>query len=1630
MEWLSHSQKKYCELCKTPFRFTKLYHPHMPNRIPTSVFIRRAAVHVLKMLVTWCRALLVGSVWLIMLPYCMRIVWRSLFWVGDGGFLRDLYVGTDSIIDTSSSQSVALNVESSGQNSNNSAILPLPNLLMPFSRPFNMTSGDSTISAMLKRLLFGVPFATNAPSPLSTQTPGQNITVSPLGTRNPSLLSGVTFFNWFPSQAANRFFIDVMEGQIITILVVVAFILIFLIREWVVQQQPVINMVAIHEDAADHVAPEPLVAELVHDHDGHDHEDEDEDELALEHEAEVEAENEDEEEDGDEDEDQPSEQERSHPDTDEDNDTDASIVDGSGREHSAPRFHMTPALIEQWNLENQRRQEQEDKNDEKEKEKEKVSGDDFQSQVTTQDEHPESPAADSPATASSSFPSRSSSLPRHPKTHNIDDTESSNQLQRPNMPARDRSFIATEIRRSMEEREAWSFDAVSEISNDRPKDQNQDNIPAQPWEHDEPDNDLSTHTVVNTVQEQAGSENSSESWQQVPDIIVDDVSAESHTTEEKGKAKTSENTDESSNDSQRSSQSEGIGLRSISNGDIHLHEFGEHVELEIPEESPNFQRDLHMGETDVNETASTADADADAESNSAASNNLGEQDSQPGIGREQVPEAEQPPRPWLGAALDWLFDDIPPTVNAVEDNHNDEHIVQDLAAEAPFVPFAGNDPIEPVNAPVLDQEVANAAARAGIDLNDQDAIDDAEDLEGIMELIGMQGPLTGLFQNAMFSAVLISATLASAIWIPYLCGKFVILLAGSPVSVFVKLPVRLVAALCDIIVDTSLCVAAGAVYWFVKFLSLITSTLIMNGSPGYVQSTLDSISGPSRSVAESAMDRIGQLVHNSPIIPNQDAFRLSVNSHVALRSIQNSTSYAYNETSNAIVALYGSVAAGASSETIISMFRQLPTLFQGIIQSISSQFSILVSWLWTAKSYNITLGSNTVDNFMAVQSAPDPWTANDRLIAIFAGYTFFAMIGALYLKKGTPFSSSQQGKKIEGVVAEILQQAGGVLKVILIISIEMLVFPLYCGLLLDFALLPLFENATVYTRWQWTRQNPWTSGFVHWFIGTCYMFHFALFVSMCRKIMRRGVLYFIRDPDDPTFHPVRDVLERSVTTQLRKIAFSGLVYGGLVLVCLGGVVMGLNSATTGVLPIQWSSHAPSVEFPMDLLFYNFLTPLIIKVYKPSDGLQTIYKWWFKTCAHILRLSHFLFGVENKNEEGYHKKRSWFSWRGWSKTDRTNSSSTIATENEDTHSDVEESAEVDSDFVFDGRYVRAPASDQVRIPKGQRVFVEVDENNERLDGNQHEGGVHNTDMVSMVYVPPWFRVRIALFVFTIWVFAAVTGIGITVTPLLFGRYLFSLFLPSAAQMNDIHAFSLGIYTLGAMAYSIYHLYTFIISIAQPLHSPLSTLLAFATSASKLGLRILRFTYVWSSFVFFFPFMFALLLELYLLMPLHAYLGPKEPHVIHIIQDWTLGFLYARLAARVAFSNRRSRAARAFNAVVSDGYFDPNARVATRCFVIPVLAIFTMAVAVPASVAFILNNTVWAGAEQVTRNQVWRFSFPLLGLIVGTIWLGREGVGVLNKWRMVVRDEVYLIGERLHNFGERRPAHVLHTADAKN
>lgn len=105
------------------------------------------------------------------------------------------------------------------------------------------------------------------------------------------------------------------------------------------------------------------------------------------------------------------------------------------------------------------------------------------------------------------------------------------------------------------------------------------------------------------------------------------------------------------------------------------------------------------------------------------------------------------------------------------------------------------------------------------------------------------------------------------------------------------------------------------------------------------------------------------------------------------------------------------------------------------------------------------------------------------------------------------------------------------------------------------------------------------------------MYSFATFISIVRKGIRKGVLWFIRDPTDPDVgcarcggkeicsnadsltspqtNPLREILETPAFSQAKKITRSLLVYGGIVLTSFGTLPWACRWLGLGILPLRW-----------------------------------------------------------------------------------------------------------------------------------------------------------------------------------------------------------------------------------------------------------------------------------------------------------------------------------------------------------------------------------------------------------------------------------------------------------------------------
>ncbi len=66
------------------------------------------------------------------------------------------------------------------------------------------------------------------------------------------------------------------------------------------------------------------------------------------------------------------------------------------------------------------------------------------------------------------------------------------------------------------------------------------------------------------------------------------------------------------------------------------------------------------------------------------------------------------------------------------------------------------------------------------------------------------------------------------------------------------------------------------------------------------------------------------------------------------------------------------------------------------------------------------------------------------------------------------------------------------------------------------------------------------------------MFQLAMYVATIREMFRPGVLWFLKDPNDPNFNAMRELLRRSLSGLVRKLLTGILLYGSIIIGVIGG----------------------------------------------------------------------------------------------------------------------------------------------------------------------------------------------------------------------------------------------------------------------------------------------------------------------------------------------------------------------------------------------------------------------------------------------------------------------------------------------
>ncbi|PPQ70661.1 hypothetical protein CVT24_000669 [Panaeolus cyanescens] len=845
----------------------------------------------------------------------------------------------------------------------------------------------------------------------------------------------------------------------------------------------------------------------------------------------------------------------------------------------------------------------------------------------------------------------------------------------------------------------------------------------------------------------------------------------------------------------------------------------------------------------------------------------------------------------------------------------------------------------PPVAPPMEPDVG-----AGLDLDDVDNVED--DMDGALEAIGLRGPIYGVFQNAALMIFVLDTAIGLGIWIPFTIGKTTALLSLDPKRFLhvLHLPIRAMRIVTDPVVDFVLWLLVDQMFPPVfRLLKAFFGLFLFFGS---------STSSSSASTSPSLLQNLSWKLYNTSAI------------YLAKPLAQ---WHSWTLPSNATEALPANT----------SFLDSIPD-YLGVTEPYFAHLGKQLRLLATSSKE------------LWVQSALGN-TAADRLFAIYLGYIVIAFFLALYLNVLTVGNAKTAGAAVRNAVRQQLV----VMKVASFIFIELLIFPLGCGIVLDLSTVWLFPEANIQSRGAFFAQAPLTATFYHWVAGTMFMYSFAVLLSGCRTIMRPGAMWFIKDPQDQNSHPIRDILDRPTLTQLRKICVSGVMYSVVVLCVVGSVAALLVVGNRTILPFRWKNKEPLSNVPVDLLFLHITLPYTMHYFRPKRFVKEISTRVWKFLATRLRLTSYFFGGRHPQEEFTPKsfKDNFF------RTD-------VFVFDEEYH-------------VLDGSFRRVPATDNLSLPREMRATVAVNAEGEPVDdaarelmaqqNAEAEKGKHLVkDDYMIVYLPPYFRYRIIAFIFILWTCGA-AAFGVCVAfPIQVGRSFFRMFTPR--ELHDGYSFIAGFYTVW-MGYVVGKAIDRLDKRRQRRSGDGPRANLYLLVVKRFLLWTAKTAYMILGLGIIVPVLLGVVMDLYIFLPIRLAFSAMTVPTLRIVDLWALGLVYAKIAWSVLRIFDQNRMSRNIQLIILQGWTRPDPIGATRNVIAPIVTLSLVFILVPAVVFVGVNHFIpnLIDDKRVLYTQI----YPGVFLVALSVQLGRTLYSLLRKWSQQVRDKEFLLEMRLRN-----------------
>lgn len=533
-----------------------------------------------------------------------------------------------------------------------------------------------------------------------------------------------------------------------------------------------------------------------------------------------------------------------------------------------------------------------------------------------------------------------------------------------------------------------------------------------------------------------------------------------------------------------------------------------------------------------------------------------------------------------------------------------------------------------------------------------------------------------------------------------------------------------------------------------------------------------------------------------------------------------------------------------------------------------------------------------------------------------------------------------------------------VVKVSMLSVVEIGIIPLVCGWWLDICSLAMFD-ATLKDRENTFSSAPGTSIFIHWLIGMVYVYYFASFILLLREILRPGVLWFLRNFNDPDFSPIQEMIHLPILKHIRKLLISAVIFGSAVLLMLWLPIRILKVILPSFLPytVSLDNNGSQVnELSLELLLLQVILPALLEQSHTRIWLKGLVRNWCRVVAWVLDIHSYLLGDNDKKE------------------------------NQDGEQDGNIQPEVGA-----GLGAMHQALLMMEPPSGFQPYVR----------------------------PSFFIARLVGLLISICISSVILSLIALTVPVWLGRSVMSLWLvgapPPAPQISttdaqtevkvhELYTAACGLYLcwLAARAVSL---------VLGWLPQGRAAMMERLKQWCILGLKTIVASTLLLGII---PLLFGLLLELVCIIPLRVPI--HQTPILFIWQDWALGVLYTKIACAITMMGPDWFLKAAIERAYRDGIRDMNLSFIFKELAAPVIISFGLALATPYVIAYSFVPLFITNVQ--LRNFVARRLYPFLLLVFIIALIIHCQIRQFRKLYEHIKNDKYLVGQRLVNYDHRK------------